>query len=186
MDAGAEIGFYTADITRTWPVDGSFSPEQAQIYRLVYGAQEAALAKIKPGARHQEGYLAAMRYLSNGLVDLGILKGDKETVFNSRAWSRFTIHGISHWLGLDVHDTGSYRDLQGADPNGRILELGMVLTVEPGLYIPVGSAGVETKWHGIGIRIEDDVLVTPSGYRNLSEKLPRSLESLERFLQSKK
>jgi Xaa-Pro aminopeptidase len=186
MDAGAEIGFYTADITRTWPVDGSFSHEQAQIYRLVYGAQEAALAKIKPGARHQEGYLAAMRYLSNGLVDLGILKGDKETVFNSRAWSRFTIHGISHWLGLDVHDTGSYRDLQGADPNGRILELGMVLTVEPGLYIPAGSAGVETKWHGIGVRIEDDVLVTPSGYRNLSEKLPRSLESLERFLQSKK
>ena len=100
MDAGAEIGFYTADITRTWPVDGSFSPEQAQIYRLVYGAQEAALVKIKPGARHQEGYLAAMRYLSDGLVDLGILKGNKETVFNSRAWSTFTIHGISHWLGL--------------------------------------------------------------------------------------
>ena len=186
MDAGAEIGFYTADITRTWPVDGTFSAEQAQIYRLVLGAQEAAFAKIKPGARHQEGYLAAMRHLSDGLVDLGILKGDKETNFNTRAYAKFTMHGISHWLGLDVHDTGSYRDLKGADPNGRMLEAGMVLTVEPGIYIPIGSPGVDVKWHGIGIRIEDDLLVTPSGYRNLSEKLPRSLESIEKFLQSKK
>lgn len=186
MDAAAEIGFYTADITRTWPVDGTFSPEQAQIYRLVYGAQEAALAKIKPGARHQEGYLAAMRFMSDGLVDLGILKGNKETVFNSRAWANFTMHGISHWLGLDVHDTGSYRDIKGSDPNGRLLEAGMVLTVEPGLYIPVGTPGVDMKWQGIGVRIEDCVLVTPNGYRNLSEQLPRTLESVEKFLQSKK
>ncbi len=185
MDAGAEIGFYTADITRTWPVDGTYSDEQAQIYRLVLGAQEAAFLTVKPGARIRDGHIAAMRYISDGLVDLGILKGDKEAVFISRAWANITMHGTSHWLGMDVHDTGSYLDLQGSHPNGRILEAGMVLTVEPGLYIPIGSPGIDEKWHGIGVRIEDDLLVTPAGYQNLSEKLPRSIKEIEKFLKSK-
>lgn len=176
LDAGAEIGYYTADITRTWPVDGTFSPEQRALYDLVYRAQEAAFAQVGPGRKHSDGKDAAMRVLSDGLVDLGILKGDKDEVYKSRAWFRFSLHGISHWLGLDVHDTGSY------DDGARLLQPGMVMTVEPGLYIPKGAEGVDPKWHGIGIRIEDVVLITPRGHQLLSGALPRKAGEIERVL----
>ncbi|MBI3132264.1 MAG: aminopeptidase P family protein [Acidobacteria bacterium] len=179
MDAGAEVGYYTADITRTWPVSGSFSKEQRALYDLVLKAQDAAIAVCRPGRKHHEGYDLAMRILSDGLVDLGILKGDKAEVYKGGTWSRFTLHGISHWLGLDVHDTGSYHREPGAKGGQRLLEPGMVLTVEPGLYIPKDAKEVDAKWLGIGVRLEDDILITPEGHRNLSEKLPRKPEAVE-------
>lgn len=186
MDAAAEIGGYTADITRTWPVGGKFSPEQRAIYDLVLKAQDAAIALCRPGRAHKEGYAAAMRILSDGLVDLGILKGNKEEIFTKGGHQAFTMHGISHWLGLDVHDTGDYRMTPGTRGGERILEPGMVLTVEPGVYIPKGMEGVDPKWQGIGVRLEDDILVTAEGPRNLSERLPRRPEEVERLVQSAK
>jgi Xaa-Pro aminopeptidase len=179
MDAGAEVGYYTADITRAWPVSGTFSPEQRAIYDLVLRAQEAAMALCQPGRLHHEGYDAAMRVLSDGLVDLGLLKGDKEQVFQAGDWKRFTMHGISHWLGLDVHDTGSYAFETGKWGGRRVLEPGMVLTVEPGLYIPRDAKDVESRWHGIGVRLEDNLVITATGSRNLSGNLPRRPEAVE-------
>ncbi len=179
MDAGAEVGFYTADVTRTWPVSGTFSKEQRALYDLALKAQDAAIALCLPGRKHHEGLDAAMRILSDGLVDLGILKGEKAEVFKSGAWERYTLHGISHWIGLDVHDTGSYQVGMGKRGGQRVLEPGMVLTVEPGLYIPKEAKDVDAKWWGIGVRIEDDILITPQGNRNLSEKLPRKPEAIE-------
>jgi Xaa-Pro aminopeptidase len=183
MDAAAEVGYYTADITRTWPVNGVFSPEQRAIYDLVLKAQEAAIALCAPGRAHKEGYEAAMRILSDGLVDLGILKGDKDELFKKGAHQPFSMHGISHWLGLDVHDTGDYGSIPGSRGGARLLEPGMVLTVEPGLYIPEGMEGVDTKWHGLGVRLEDDILVTAEGPRNMSARLPRKIEEVERLVQ---
>jgi Xaa-Pro aminopeptidase len=179
MDAGAEVGFYTADLTRAWPVSGTFSPEQRAIYALVLRAQKAAMDCCRPGRLHREGYDAAMRVLSDGLVDLGLLKGDKAEVFKAGTWRTFTMHGISHWMGLDVHDTGSYGAEAGAWGGKRVLEPGMVLTVEPGVYIPKGAKDVDPKWHGIGVRLEDDLLITAEGHRNLSEKLPKEIEAVE-------
>ncbi len=186
MDAAAEIGGYTADITRTWPASGKFSPEQRAIYDLVLKAQEAAIALCRPGRAHKEGYAAAMRILSDGLVDLGILKGGKDELFAKGAHAAFTMHGISHWLGMDVHDTGDYGMTPGQRGGERVLEPGMVLTVEPGLYIPKGMEGVDPRWQGIGVRLEDDILVTAEGPKNLSERLPRRPEEVERLVQSGK
>jgi Xaa-Pro aminopeptidase len=186
LDAGAEVGFYTADITRTWPLNGTFSPEQRAVYDLVLKAQDAAIDLCRPGRAHKEGLAAAMRILSDGLVDLGILKGDKDELFAKAAYQPFTMHGISHWLGLDVHDTGDYLRTPPARGGERLLEPGMVLTVEPGIYIPEGMPGVDAKWHGIGVRLEDDILVTAEGPRNLSERLPRRPEEVERIVQSGK
>ncbi len=143
------------------------------------------MACIRPGRIHHEGYDAAMRILSDGLVDLGLLKGDKEQVYKSRDWKRYSIHGISHWLGLDVHDTGSYGGFTEDKSAGlRVLEAGMVLTVEPGLYIPKDAKDVEPRWRGIGVRLEDDLVVTADGYRNLSDKLPRGAEEIEAIVKS--
>nr|WP_315476386.1 aminopeptidase P N-terminal domain-containing protein [uncultured Undibacterium sp.] len=182
LDAGAEVGFYTADVTRTWPVSGKFSKEQKAIYDLVLKAQNAAIDLVKPGRKHHEGYDAAMRVLSDGLVDLGILAGDKESAYKSGAYNRFSMHGISHWIGLDVHDTGSYQQETGKRGGNRLLEPGMALTVEPGIYIPKNASDIDAKWRGIGVRIEDVLLVTPNGNRNMSDKLPRTVEGLETVL----
>ncbi len=179
LDAGAEVGFYTADITRTWPVSGSFSKEQRALYDLVLKAQEAAIDVCQPGRKHHENFDVAMRILSDGLVDLGLLKGEKAEVYQRGDWSRFTLHGVSHWLGLDVHDTGSYQREPGKKGGLRVLEPGMVLTIEPGIYIPKDTKDVDPKWWGIGVRLEDDILITPQGPRNLSEKLPRKPEAVE-------
>lgn len=185
LDAGAEVGYYTADVTRTWPVSGQFSKEQKAIYELVLKAQNAAIDLVKPGRVHHEGFDAAMRILSDGLVDLGLLKGDKDSVFKSGAYSRFTMHGISHWIGLDVHDTGDYQMEAGRRGGQRVLVPGMALTVEPGIYIPKDANDVDAKWRGIGVRIEDVILVTPEGNRNMSEKLPRSVKDVEAVLKKR-
>ena len=184
MDAGAELGFYASDITRTWPASGTFTPEQRALYDLVLKAQDAGIAQMKPGNTHIASLYAAGRVISDGLVDLGILKGDKDEVFRKLAWKRFLPHGVSHWVGLDVHDAGSYGkpDPIYARGGGRKLEAGMVLTMEPGIYIPKGAEGVDPKWQGIGIRIEDDILVTADGPVNLSARLPRKAEDVERVV----
>lgn len=184
MDAGAEVGYYSADITRTWPLNGRFSTEQRALYDLVFKAQEAGIAACVAGNPHIATHFATSRVVSDGLVDLGILKGDKDEVYKKGGWKRFFIHGTSHWLGLDVHDAGDYgaRDPIYRAGGRRPLEAGMVLTVEPGIYIPKGSEGVDPKWQGIGIRIEDDILVTKAGPQNLSARLPRKAEDVERAL----
>ena len=184
MDAGAELGYYASDITRTWPANGTFTPEQRALYDLVYRAQEAGIAAMKPGAPHIASMYASTRIISDGLVDLGILKGDKDEVFKKMTWKRFLPHGVSHWMGLDVHDAGSYGKGDAIYRRGgsRPLEPGMVLTMEPGIYIPKGSEGVDPKWQGIGIRIEDDILITKDGPVNLSGRLPRKAEDVERVV----
>jgi Xaa-Pro aminopeptidase len=174
MDAGAEVGYFTADITRTWPVSGRFTPEQRAIYEIVYRAQEAGIEAVKPGVPFGDVHQASAIEVTRGLVALGLLEGDPEELVRTRAHRKFFMHGTSHWLGLDVHDTGG---------RSRVLEPGMVLTVEPGIYIAEGTEGVDPKWWGIGVRIEDDVLVTESGREVLSARLPREPNALEAFLQ---
>jgi len=184
MDASGEIGYYTSDITRTWPANGTFTAEQRALYDVVLRAQEAGIQALRPGQPHGESMRVVARIISDGLVDLGLIKGDKEEAFKRGDWNRFLPHGVSHYLGLDVHDAGSYGP---SDPfhrhhGKRLLEAGMVLTMEPGIYIPKGMEGVETRWQGIGIRIEDVILVTTEGPRNLSARLPRQPEDLEKLV----
>jgi len=184
MDASGEIGYYTSDITRTWPANGRFSPEQRALYDLVLKAQEAGIQELRPGNLHIASFMKAARIISDGLVDLGLIKGDKEEAFKRGDWNKFLPHGISHYLGLDVHDAGSYGAPHPFHRHGgsRLLEAGMVLTMEPGIYIPKGMEGVDPKWQGIGIRIEDVLLVTSDAPRNLSARLPRKAEELERIV----
>ncbi len=186
MDASGEIGYYTSDITRTWPVNGTFSQEQRALYDLVLRAQEAGIAEMRPGRPHSASQHAAARVISDGLVDLGLIQGPKAEAYTRGDWSRFLIHGVSHYVGLDVHDAGSYGE---PDPiyrraGLRPLEPGMVLTMEPGLYIPKDMEGVDVKWRGIGIRIEDVILVTAEGPRNLSARLPRTAAAVEALVRA--
>jgi Xaa-Pro aminopeptidase len=186
MDASGEVGFYTSDITRTWPANGTFNPEQRALYELVLKAQEAGIQELRPGITHVTSMMVAARLISDGLVDLGLIKGAKEEAFKRGDWNKFLPHGISHYLGLDVHDTGSYGPASAFHRHGgmRLLEPGMVLTMEPGIYIPKGMEGIDAKWQGIGIRIEDVILVTAEGPRNLSARLPRKPDELEKVVRS--
>ncbi|MFQ5487833.1 MAG: M24 family metallopeptidase, partial [Gammaproteobacteria bacterium] len=154
---------------------GRFSPAQRDIYELVLAAPEAANAKIVPGNHWQDPHQAALRVLTRGLRDLGLLRGDLRTLLKKEACKRFFMHRTGHWLGMDVHDVGDYK-VGGV---WRLLEPGMVMTVEPGLYIPAGSRGVAKKWWNIGVRIEDDVLVTRHGCDILSKDVPRTVAEIE-------
>ncbi|MBO9539204.1 Xaa-Pro aminopeptidase [bacterium] len=180
IDAGAEYGFYASDITRTFPVNGRFSPAQQEVYEVVLEAQLEALATVKPGVTFQAVHDAAVRVLTAGLVRLGILSGEVDALIASEAYKPFYMHKTSHWLGIDTHDVGAYK-LQG---EWRTLQPGMVLTIEPGLYITEGQEGVDPKYWNIGIRIEDDVLVTPDGHENLTRQVPKSVEEIERLMQT--
>lgn len=173
MDAGAEYGYYTADITRTWPISGKFSPAQKAIYNAVLNAQNACIQAAKPGVTLQDIDQIAKRVITKELLKLGILKGDLDTLIATKAYARYFMHGTSHMLGLDVHDP---------QPKGIKLQPGMVFTIEPGIYIDPEEAkddGLDPKWWGIGVRIEDDFVATKTGCRNLSAKLPRSTQALE-------
>ena len=178
VDAGAEYRGYAADITRTFPVNGRFSSEQRALHDLVLAAQSAALAHARPGAAYQDGHEAAVRTLTEGLLRLGLLKGSLEKNIAAGHYKRFYRHKTGHWLGLDVHDVGEYR----IDGESRLLEPGMAFTVEPGLYIAPDDQAVAAKWRGIGIRIEDDVVVTNDGHRVLTDKLARSADEIEAFM----
>lgn len=180
IDAGAEVDCYAADITRTFPVNGRFSKPQRAIYELVLAAQDAAIAKIKPGNHWNDPHDAAVRVLTQGLVELGLLKGKVRPLIKDQAYRRFYMHRTGHWLGMDVHDVGDYK----VGGEWRVLEPGMVMTVEPGLYIPAGSKGVAKKWWNIGVRIEDDVLVTAKGCEVLTIAAPKTVAAIEALMAS--
>ncbi|CAH2709615.1 Aminopeptidase P N-terminal domain-containing protein [Xanthomonas campestris pv. nigromaculans] len=175
IDAGAEYRGYAADITRTFPVNGRFTPAQRALHDLVGAAQAAALAQARPGVAYEAGHLAAVETLTEGLLRLGLLKGTLERNIADGHYKRFYRHKTGHWLGLDVHDVGDYR-LAG---DSRLLEPGMVFTIEPGLYISADDTTVEARWRGIGIRTEDNVLITAEGHCVLTDALARSADEIE-------
>ena len=175
VDAGCEIECYASDITRTYPVNGRFSEPQRILYELVLEAQVAAIDKARVGNHWNDPHEAAVRVLTRGLLKLGLIRGTLAKALKAKSYSRFYMHRTGHWLGMDVHDVGDYK----VDGHWRLLERGMVLTVEPGLYIPMGAKGVAKKWQGIGIRIEDDVLVTDGEPEVLSRDVPKSVDAIE-------
>lgn len=178
IDAGAEFRTYASDITRTFPANGRFTAPQRALHDLVGAAQAAALAQARPGVPYEAGHDAAVETLTEGLLQLGLLKGKLEKNISTGQYKRFYRHKTGHWLGLDVHDVGEYR-LAG---DSRLLEPGMVFTIEPGLYVAANDTSVEAKWRGIGIRTEDDVLVTADGHRMLTDALARSVDEIEALM----
>ncbi|MBL0777666.1 aminopeptidase P family protein [Streptomyces sp. NEAU-PBA10] len=180
LDAGVETHtLYTADVTRTLPINGTYSPLQRKIYDAVYEAQEAGIAAVRPGAKYRDFHEAAQRVLATRLVEWGILEGPVDRVLELGLQRRFTLHGTGHMLGMDVHDCAVARTetyVQGT------LEPGMCLTVEPGLYFQADDLTVPEEYRGIGVRIEDDILVTEDGNRNLSAALPRTSDEVERWM----
>ncbi|QWF71342.1 Xaa-Pro aminopeptidase [Methylomonas paludis] len=178
IDAGAECDHYAADITRTFPVSGTFSEPQRRLYQLVLDAQAAALAQIQPGVAWHKAHEASVQTLTKGLVELGLLQGKVSKLIKDESYKQFYMHRIGHWLGMDVHDVGDYK----ISDEWRLLEPGMVLTVEPGLYVPASCTTVDECWRGIGIRIEDDVLVTPGGHEILTHKVPKSIADIEALM----
>ena len=178
VDAGAEFANYASDITRTWPVSGEYSKEQRALYQIVLAAQKAALEKARPGKHWIAGHDAAVEVLTDGLLSLGLLKGSLKQNLASGDYKRFYMHKTGHWIGLDVHDVGEYK-VAGAF---RELEPGMAFTVEPGLYIAPGSKGVPARYQGIGIRIEDDVLITKDGHQVLTDAVPREIDQVQSVL----
>lgn len=178
IDAGAEYHGYASDITRTFPANGKFSTAQRQAYDLVLKAQRAAIEQVKPGNHWNDPHDTAVRVLTEGMVELGILKGDVDELIKDQVYTKYYMHRTGHWIGMDVHDVGDYK----VDNEWRMLEPGMVLTVEPGLYMPAGSKGLAKKWWNIGIRIEDDVLVTKDGYEVLSKDAPKTADEIEALM----
>lgn len=177
IDAGCELEGYAADITRTFPVCGKFSPEQKAIYQLVLDTQQAVFEAIKPGARLKDLTALSVEVITQGLVELGILQGDVSTLIADNAHRAYYMHGLSHWLGLDVHDVGSYN----VDGESRPLKPGMVFTVEPGVYIDE-DANCDSKWHGIGVRIEDNIVITQNGFENLTNSAVKSVAEIEKLM----
>lgn len=177
IDSGAEIDCYASDITRTFPINGRYSHEQLALYDIVLSAQEAAIAKVRPNNTWNEPHEAAVHVLTQGLVDLGLLSGQTDDVIEQQGYRKFYMHRTGHWLGMDVHDVGDYQ----VGGEWRVLEPGMVLTVEPGLYIPPHE-DIDTRWHNIGIRIEDDILVTRSGAEVLTTDVPKNPSEIETIM----
>jgi Xaa-Pro aminopeptidase len=178
IDAGAEYQNYAADITRTFPANGKFSGEQKAIYELVLASQLAAIKSIKPGASWTKAQDVIVKIITQGLIDLKILKGNLDTLIEKQAYFPFYMHRSGHWLGLDVHDVGRYR----IDKKWRNLQPGMMLTVEPGIYISADTPHVPARWHNIGVRIEDNVLVTKEGCRVLSQAIPKTVKDIEAIM----
>jgi Xaa-Pro aminopeptidase len=175
IDAGAEYDLYTADVTRTFPASGRFNNAQRAAYQLVLDAADACIAAARPGETIDGLHEKAVRILTEGMVRLGLLKGEVDALIQESAYRRYYMHRTSHWLGLDVHDVGSY----SVDGKPRPLEPGMVFTVEPGLYVASDDENAPRELRGIGIRIEDDILVTPSGHENLTKAIPRTMKDVE-------
>lgn len=178
IDAGAEYDGYASDITRTFPVNGKFSAEQRALYDVVLAAQAAAIGKARSGEQWQDVHDAAIHVATEGMIDLGILKGGLEDHLESKGYKQFYIHNTGHWLGLDVHDVGEYT----IDGHSRELEPGMVMTIEPGIYIGPEEETVDECWRGIGIRIEDNIAITPDEPRILTDGLARSAEEVEALM----
>lgn len=178
IDAGCELDYYAADITRTFPANGRFSREQQALYEVVLEAQLAALEVIRPGQHWNQPHDMTVRVITQGLVDLGLLDGELDELIETEAYKPFYMHRAGHWLGMDVHDVGDYK-VGGA---WRVLEPGMVMTVEPGIYVSPRNSSVARKWRGIGIRIEDDVAVTRQGHEVLSGDVPKRPAEIEKLM----
>jgi Xaa-Pro aminopeptidase len=178
IDAGCEYQGYASDVTRTFPVNGRFSPSQKAIYELVLAIQNAALSVIEPGRHWDDPHEISVQVATVGLVELGLLEGNVDELIQSEAYKRYYMHRIGHWIGLDVHDVGDYK----VGDEWRVLEPGMAMTVEPGLYIPVDDERVAKKWRGIAVRIEDDVVVTKTGYHMLTTA-PKTVAEIESLMQ---
>ncbi len=178
IDAGCEVEGYASDITRTFPINGRYTAAQREVYDVVLAAHQAAIKKVKPGNHWNDPHNAAVRMITRGLIELKLLKGTLNKLIKDQAYRKFYMHRTGHWLGLDVHDVGDYK----VGDQWRLLEPGMVMTIEPGIYIPAGSRGVHRKWWDIGIRIEDDVLVTRDGYEILTDALPRKAQEIETLM----
>jgi Xaa-Pro aminopeptidase len=180
IDAGCEYELYASDITRTFPVSGRFTPEQRAVYEVVLEAQYAAIEKTVPGHHWNEPHEAAVKAITQGLVKLGLLKGKVPALIKDGAYRKFFMHRTGHWLGMDVHDVGDYK----IGDQWRVLEPGMVMTVEPGIYIPAGTKGVAKRWWNIGIRIEDDVAVTREGNEVLTAGLAKTPDQIEKLMRA--
>ncbi|MFU8545076.1 Xaa-Pro aminopeptidase [Acinetobacter junii] len=180
IDAACEYEFYASDITRTFPVNGKFSPEQKALYNIVLDAQLAAIDATRIGNHYKYPHEVAVKILTQGLVELGLLSGNVDELVESEAFRQFFMHGTGHWLGMDVHDVGAYK--HGED--WRAYEAGMVVTVEPGLYIAPDDETVDVKWRGIGIRIEDDIVVTENGPLVLTKNVVKTVEEIEQLMAS--
>jgi Xaa-Pro aminopeptidase len=178
IDAGGELDHYASDITRTFPVNGRFSPEQKAIYQLVLDAQLAAIAAVKPGVHWNTAHETVVGILTEGLLGLGLLQGSKQECIEKESYRQFFMHRTGHWLGMDVHDVGDYK----VENQWRELEPGMVMTVEPGLYIAPDCMTVDPKWRGIGVRIEDDVVVTKTGSEVLTHGVPKEVADIEALM----
>jgi len=178
IDAGCELAMYASDVTRTFPVNGTFSEPQRELYGLVLEANHAATAKAVPGNHWNDPHDAAVGVITKGLKDLGLLEGRVPQLVKSLAYRQFFMHKTGHWLGLDVHDVGDYKLAE----QWRLLEPGMVMTIEPGIYVAPGEKSVDKRWRGIGIRIEDDVQVTRNGPDVLTRGLPTTIDEIERHM----
>jgi Xaa-Pro aminopeptidase len=185
IDAGVEYHGYASDVTRTYPVSGHFEPATRDLYELVLEAQEAALATSGPGRTLPEIHRAAVRKLVEGMVSLRLLEGEIDGLIESEAFKPYYMHGTSHWLGLDVHDVGAYVTREGEDePKPRPLQPGMAYTVEPGIYVPEDDPKAPKAFRGIGIRIEDDVVVTETGILNLNREIPKKVADIEAWVRA--
>lgn len=182
VDAGCEWQHYASDITRTYPVNGRFTAPQQALYEVVLAAQLAAIDAMQLGQPYYSGHEAALRVLTQGLCDLGLLNGDVNELIETRAYADFYMHGTGHWLGIDVHDVGSYRQ----NGEGRALKKGMVFTVEPGLYVAADNTRVDEKWRGIGIRIEDNVVMTDNGPEVITADVPKSVAEITALMAERK
>jgi Xaa-Pro aminopeptidase len=179
IDAGCEFDGYAADISRTFPINGRFTPAQRRVYEVVLTAQSAAIDQVRPGRPFEAYHEAAVRTLTEGLIELGLLSGSTDELIESEAYRRFYMHKTGHWLGLDVHDVGDYR----IDDQSRVLEKNMVVTVEPGLYIGDDET-IPPEFRNIGIRIEDDIRVTDDEPENLTEAVPKTADEIEALMAS--
>jgi len=175
IDAGSEYDCYASDISRTFPVNGRFTKTQRAVYDIVLKAQLAAIRKVRPGNHWNEPHEAAIREITKGLIDLGILKGRVRDRIKDKSYAKYYMHRTGHWLGMDVHDVGDYK----VEGEWRTFAPGMVLTVEPGLYLAAGTRGLAKKWWNIGVRIEDDVLVTETGHEVLTRDAPKRTDEIE-------
>jgi len=178
IDAGCEYQYYASDVTRTLPVGGRYTERQRDVYEIVLEAQKAAIAKVRPGCHWNDPHDAAVRVITQGLVRIGLLRGRVARLIKDGAYRKFFMHRTGHWLGMDVHDVGEYK----VGEQWRLLEPGMVTTVEPGIYIAPGSKGVARHWWGIGVRIEDDVVVTNDEPEVLTEAMPSDPDEIERLM----
>ena len=180
IDAGSEWDYYSADVTRTWPVDGKFTSEQKDIYEIVLEANIKAIEECRIGNTITDPHIIALKTLVSGLRDLNILKESEDEIMDKKLYFPFYMHSTSHWLGIDVHDSGKYRDY---NENPKKFEEGMILTIEPGLYFGDMAQTITKKYKNIGIRIEDDILITNSGPKNLTNQIPKSIDNLEKLSQ---